>query len=135
MSRHTHAAFGWTSIALGIGMGLVLGLWSFGGPVAPPESLADYASLPRRLIRLSHIAFVALGGLNVLVGLSKPETAGRAGQAGGSLFLFGSAFLPPLLAVSALVPPAAPACALPALSVGVGAALIAVEAWQRRLRN
>ena len=132
MSRDSHTAFGWTSIALGIGMGLVLGLWSFGGPLEAPYGLEDYASLPRRLIRLSHIAFVALGALNVLFAVSMPETTGSARRRGGALLLFGSAFLPPLLAVSAFVPSAAPACALPAVSAGAGAALIAADAWQRR---
>lgn len=54
-------AAGWLGVALGILGGAWLGLnydregW-----------LGGYGSLPRRLVRLGHIAFIALGFLNIL---------------------------------------------------------------------
>jgi len=54
-------AAGWLGVALGIIGGAWLGLnydregW-----------LGGYSSLPRRLVRLGHIAFIALGFLNIL---------------------------------------------------------------------
>ena len=59
-------SFGWIWMLLGIILGAILGMWSFNGPF--PSPLGDYTSLPRRLIRLSHIAFIALSIINILYG-------------------------------------------------------------------
>ena len=40
---------GWTSLVIGIATGLVMGLWSFDGPVAVPAWLGAYGDTPRRL--------------------------------------------------------------------------------------
>ena len=40
--------------------------WSFGGPVAPPPGFRAFDDLPRRLVRLGHIAAIALPALNLL---------------------------------------------------------------------
>ena len=45
----------------------MLGLWSFGGPVATPEWIGPYDALPRRFLRLAHIALFALGMLHLMV--------------------------------------------------------------------
>jgi hypothetical protein len=45
---------------VGILMGAIMGMYAFNGPLKPPKGHESYASLPRRLIRLAHIAFVAL---------------------------------------------------------------------------
>ena len=54
-------------MAIGALTGLILGLWSFGGPVPVPDLLGEYDALPRRLMRLGHIAFFGLGVLNILM--------------------------------------------------------------------
>lgn len=54
-------AAGWLGIALGILGGAVLGL-----NFDRENWLGGYGSLKRRLIRLGHIAFIALGYLNLL---------------------------------------------------------------------
>ena len=40
---------GWASLAVGIATGLVMGLWSFDGPLPPPAWLGEYGDTPRRL--------------------------------------------------------------------------------------
>jgi hypothetical protein len=57
----------WICLALGAGTGLVMGLWSFDGPVRVPEWLGDYGETSRRLARLGHIAFFGIGMLNLFV--------------------------------------------------------------------
>jgi hypothetical protein len=59
---------GWVVFLAGIIGGMVMGMWSFDGPVSAPAALADYSSLPRRLTRLAHIAAMALGITNILYG-------------------------------------------------------------------
>ncbi len=61
--------FGWFWIVTGIIIGAIVSMWAFNGPLTPPSSMEDYAALPRRFLRLSHIAFIALGMINILYGL------------------------------------------------------------------
>ena len=60
--------FGWLWINMGIISGMVMGLWSFNGPVRLPADMEDYSSLPRRFVRLGHVAFIALSIMNILYG-------------------------------------------------------------------
>src|SRR5262249_41019939 len=87
--------FRWFAVAPGTVFGRVVGRWSFQGPLAAPAGLEDYAGLPRRLLRLSHIACIALGALNVILSVDRQVGGGRAARAGGSLLLWGSIGLPP----------------------------------------
>lgn len=57
----------WFSILAGALSGMVMGLWSFDGPVPTPEWIGAYNSLPRRFLRLAHIALFALGILHFVV--------------------------------------------------------------------
>src|SRR6266511_306946 len=57
--------FGWVWMLLAFGSGAVIGV-----NFHRDEFLGGYASLQRRLVRLGHICFAALGALNVLFGLS-----------------------------------------------------------------
>ena len=61
-------AYGWVFMVVGIIMGSMLGMYAFAGPFRPPKGHEDYAALPRRLIRLAHIAFVALPMISILYG-------------------------------------------------------------------
>ena len=57
----------WCSFAGGAFSGLVMGLWSFDGPVPVPSWIGDYDSVARRLLRLGHIAFFGLAMLNLFL--------------------------------------------------------------------
>lgn len=58
-------AFGWIWITLGLASGAVIGVYFH-----RDEWLGGYASFPRRMVRLGHIAFLGLGLLNLLFGLT-----------------------------------------------------------------
>jgi hypothetical protein len=65
--RYWNRPVGWWSLVAGIATGLVMGLWSFDGPLPTPAWIGEYADTSRRLIRLGHIAFVGLGILDILI--------------------------------------------------------------------
>lgn len=79
--------FGWTSILAGFLCGAIIGMWFH-----RDAWLGGYASLPRRMLRLGHIALVALGGLNVLFAVATPVTA--PGRIAAALFISGGATMP-----------------------------------------
>lgn len=119
-------------------MGLVLGLWAFDGPMAAPKLLAEYGDTPRRLLRLSHIAWIALGLMNVVLAL----TASRLSQSDPPLspatlrwalvcMNIGSVCLPLCLLVAVFVPSAKYLLALPASCVVVTAAAMTMIGWCR----
>ena len=60
-----NAAFGWAWITLGFLSGMLMGLRFY-----REDWLGGYDSWRRRLVRLGHIATVALGALNVLFALT-----------------------------------------------------------------
>lgn len=59
--------FGWAWITFGFVTGAVLGMFFH-----HEDWLGGYSSFPRRLLRLGHIAMVALGVLNVLFSHTTP---------------------------------------------------------------
>ena len=112
-------AVGWTSLALGAATGLVIGLWSFGGPIAVPAWIGDYGDAPRRLLRLGHIAFFGLGIINILMarelpGLAVGETVRRHAL---DAMNFGNVALPAALIGAALHPALIWLLPVPALAV------------------
>jgi hypothetical protein len=54
-------------MSIGALTGMVMGMWSFDGPLAVPGWLGDYGSTARRLVRLGHIACFGIGILNLLL--------------------------------------------------------------------
>jgi len=89
-------------IGLSMAAGAVAGAWSFGGPVAPPAGLESYDSLPRRLLRLAHIAAIMLPVLNLLY---VPWARGLGMRRGAcAMLLFGTIALPALLTLTAWWP-------------------------------
>jgi hypothetical protein len=52
--------FGWISVLGGLVMGLVMGI-----KFQREEWLGGYGAFPRRMVRLAHVALVALGMLNI----------------------------------------------------------------------
>ncbi|MCZ6743025.1 MAG: hypothetical protein O7D27_12800 [Alphaproteobacteria bacterium] len=62
----------WLRLASGAGTGLIMGLWSFDGPVAARAWIGNYGATSRRLLRLGHIAFFGLGIVKLLLVKNHP---------------------------------------------------------------
>ncbi len=115
----------WWTIAAGMALGAVLGLWSFGGPLAPPPGFGEFDALPRRLVRLAHIAAVALPVLNLLY---VPAIRGsrwglRIQRCGCRLLLLGTLGLPALLVATAVRPRVGGLLAVPVAAL-IGAVVL-----------
>lgn len=110
---------GWSSLATGVGVGLIMGLWSFDGPVQPPAWIGDYTDTSRRLIRLGHIAFIGLGLIDILMERELARSAlGQAGRAVASWsMVVGNVLLPTALFAAAIYRPLKYGMALPASAV------------------
>lgn len=81
---------GWSLILAGFVSGSLLGLGFH-----RDEFLGGYNSLRRRLVRLGHIALIALGMLNVLFSLSAPHLVESwRVQAASVAFVVGAATMP-----------------------------------------
>ncbi len=121
---------GWLSLAVGVASGLVLGLWSFDGPVAIPEWLGDYGDVSRRLARLGHIACFGLGILNILLSRELARlTLGRVARRTASLAMnFGNILLPLILFAAAAYHPLKYMMVFPASSVFLALAIAAYGA-------
>ena len=131
--RHAAAMrlVGFTSLALGAFSGMVLGLWSFDGPMPVPGALGEYASASRRLVRLGHIAFFGIGILNIL---TARELAGfgvgpRIALLTARAMNAGNLLLPAGLIAAGLYAPLKYFLPLPATSVSVALCLAAYGAW------
>lgn len=95
--------FGWIWILAGLIVGAVIGMWSFNGPLASP--IGDYADLPRRLIRLSHIAFIALAIINILYGYEIDKVKVKLRNLGSHFIIYGAVLMPLLLIGAAFYEP------------------------------
>jgi hypothetical protein len=107
-SGSRNAALGWSGILLGLAAACWLGLWAFDGPFPAPAGFANYDDPPRRLLRLAHIAAIAVGALNVLFARDLPRLPlspgwRRAASVAAAAAWFG---LAPVLALAAFVPAA-----------------------------
>lgn len=118
---------GWTCLAVGVATGLIMGLWSFDGPVAVPTWIGGYAETSRRLVRLGHIAFIGLGMLNILLGRELPRLAlGAGGRRTASIAMnIGNVFLPITLFAAGAYRPLKILMAGPALCVFLALLLVA----------
>lgn len=89
--------FGWAWILFGILLGAIMGMWSFNGPL--PSPVGDYASLPRRMLRLSHIAFIALAVINILYGyeIDKIKLTDKNKRLGSRFMIYGAILMPLIL--------------------------------------
>ncbi len=125
---------GWACAALGALTGLVMGLWSFDGPVPVPGWLGDYGSTARRLARLGHIAFFGIGILNLLLARELAVTAlGRLGRRVASTAMnLGNVFLPLVIFGAAVFPPLKYLLPLPAGAVFLALVLAALGAAPTR---
>ncbi|MFH1316838.1 MAG: hypothetical protein ABII01_04930 [Candidatus Woesearchaeota archaeon] len=98
-------SFGWIWILVGLIVGAIIGMWSFNGPL--PSPLGDYTSLPRRMVRLAHIAFIALATINILYGyeIDKVKLNGKFKMIGSRSLIIGAILMPIILLVSAFYEP------------------------------
>jgi len=96
---------GWISLVVGIATGLVMGLWSFDGPMTTPAWLGEYGDTARRLARLGHIAFIGLGIINILIAHELPQSAlnTRGRRLASRHMNFGNIVLPITLLVFGLL--------------------------------
>jgi hypothetical protein len=106
MSGARNVRGGLILLAAGLAAGLVMSCYAFQPLVPVPASLAHYDDLPRRLLRLAHIAAVMLPLINVVVGpwLDRVRLPQRARGTASWLLLLGAITLPCALAIEALVP-------------------------------
>ena len=83
--------FGWISVLTGLAMGLYMGL-----KFQREDWLGGYNAFPRRMVRLAHVALVALGILNVQFAQSLPRMRlGEATAITASFAFMGGAVLMP----------------------------------------
>jgi hypothetical protein len=127
----SNRAVGWASLAVGVATGLVMGLWSFDGPLPVPAWLGEYGDSPRRLARLGHIAFIGLGILNILLARELTQSAlGERGRRVVSFAMnFGNVLLPIAPFAAAAWRPAKYVMGLPATAVFVA---LCLAAWGAR---
>jgi hypothetical protein len=118
---------GWVSAAVGAGTGLIMGLWSFGGPAPVPAWLGEYGDLSRRLARLGHIAFFGLGILDILLAqeLCRSALGRKAKQTASIAMIIGNIGLPLTLFAAAACEPLKYLMSVPACSVFVALAILA----------
>ena len=117
----------WWMIGLSMLAGMAAGLWSFGGPLSPPPGLEAYDALPRRLLRLAHVAAIALPILNLhyVAWIGRTRWDARTRAAGCRLLLAGTMGLPATLAAAAFWGPAKYALPLPAGATAAAVFLLA----------
>ena len=115
----SNRSIAWSSIAVGVGVGLLIGLWSFNGPAAVPEWLGAYDDVSRRLARLGHIAFIGLGILNLLMvrEIECWQERHRVRRFALAWMNLGNVFLPLLLWAAAMYHPIKYAMSVPATCV------------------
>lgn len=128
-----NACIGWTGIALGLAAALWIGMWAFAGPMPAPSGFESYDALPRRLLRLAHIAAVAVGVLNVLLGRELPRLALSPKWKSACSWLAIAAWpgLTLVLAAAAFVPEAKYALPAGALALTSSMTIAAAGAWRR----
>ena len=112
-----HLFFAWTWIALGLAAGIGLGLFW-----ATDDWLGGYASWPRRLVRLGHIALVGTGLLNVGAHwtLAQLAVAPATATAVRLLFVAGAVLMPLTCFAAALRKPLRHAFVLPVAALVAG---------------
>ena len=115
-------------LPLGLLAGMAMSLYAFHPIIQAPDGLASYDDLPRRLLRLGHIAAVMLPLINVVVGPWVDRLAPRSAP----WLIWGAVGLPLALWAEAIVPALRPLhpSGLPAVAFTIGTAILAVQAWR-----
>lgn len=134
---HLNIAFGWAWMTLGFISGMLMGLKveQFGLNTLPvgPTWLDGYGSVPRRLMRLGHVAFIMLSVLNILYGMfiDGAHLTEFWRQAGSTAMILGAIGIPLLCFGAAFFRPLKLFLALPASCVLVGNLILAWGMWHR----
>jgi hypothetical protein len=111
--------YGWLLIVLSMGVGLVIGMYAFDGPLPTPAFVGAYNEFARRLIRLGHAYTIVFGLLAVLLARQ------GAGPLAVRLFVAGNCVALVSIVLMAFVPlptavlAAGPALIVPAVLLGV----------------
>jgi hypothetical protein len=123
---------GWCSFVLGITVGLIMGMWSFNGPLPVPDFLGEYDDVSRRLARLGHIAFFGLGILNLLLARELPRLTLKPAmrRTASATMNFGNLFLPLTLLAAAGFHPLKYLMPLPATSVFIALVIVTWGIWK-----
>jgi hypothetical protein len=130
--------WGWVLMAASLAVGLVMGLYAFDGPWAPPAFLGAYNDFGRRLARLAHAYAIVLGLLCILVAReldavpqsSRPERMGRPLLVAGAAAILGGLWLHGGLEIPASVLSVGPALVVAAMLLCVGS--LEVRAYRSR---
>lgn len=65
---------GWLLVCAGMTVGLLIGSYSFGGPVPTPDFIGDYNAIPRALLRGGHVILISIGIVGIaLAAARKPQ--------------------------------------------------------------
>jgi hypothetical protein len=120
-----------TSLALGALSGMLIGLWSFGGPAPVPDAIGDYGDLSRRLLRLGHIAFFGLAFLNLILARQIPSLPLGLKAMCGALgcMNLGNVALPAALIAAAFWEPGKYLTVPPAFAVTLALCIAAWGGW------
>ncbi|MEL7149716.1 MAG: hypothetical protein AAGK71_03230 [Pseudomonadota bacterium] len=131
--RSRAAAIAWCSILAGAFSGAVMGLWSFGGPFPTPEWIGDYDSLPRRFLRLAHVAMFALGLLHMLVArqITSAPTRPSLDRLGLNAMAIGNVLMPTFLIAAAVWEPLKYLTPIPTLALTIAFAVAAFSAYRQ----
>ena len=123
-------ALAWCSILCGALTGMLMGLWSFDGPIPVPGWIGSYDELPRRFLRLAHVAMFALGMLHVMVGkwLSTSEMPSRHKTSAYVMMAAGNVLMPAVLIGAAIWAPLKYLTAVPTLALTIAFAIVAQDA-------
>jgi hypothetical protein len=126
-------------LSVGLGAGLVMSLYAFQPLVPVPAALAHYDDLPRRLIRLAHIAAIMLPLINIVLGpwLDRLSLPTPVRETASWLLLAGGAMLPAALALEAAVPTVIPLhlSAPPAMAFCLGVFLVSAGAYRTNFKQ
>lgn len=134
MSGARNVRGGLILLSAGLAAGLAMSCYAFQPLVTVPPALAHYDDLPRRLLRLAHIAAVMLPLINVVVGpwLDRVRLPLPAREAASWLLLLGAIILPCALAVEAVLPTMMwlHLSALPAVAFCAGLFVVSLGAYR-----
>lgn len=125
-------AVGFTSLLIGVASGMILGLWPFGDPILVPEAIGDRGDLPSRFLRLGHIAFFALGLINLAIAdhWRRLDFGRPVARKALRLMNLGNLCLPPVLFAAAWQPTLLYLVPLPVACVIAALALCVTGAWR-----
>ncbi|NNE87304.1 MAG: hypothetical protein HKN27_04450 [Silicimonas sp.] len=131
--RSRAIAIAWCSILGGALSGAVMGLWSFNGPFPTPEWIGDYDALPRRFLRLAHVAMFALGFLHMLVArqISEAPVGPKLDSLALNAMAVGNIAMPTILIAAALWEPLKFLTPIPTTALTIAFAIAALSAIRR----